>query len=402
VSELQQLLDEIAVETGIGVSLDDLTGQLVAYSTHRGPADDARVRALLERRSPSDVRAWERKHGVATAADPLAIPGNPELGMSPRICIPLVHRGIRTGLLYLIAEDPFPTAADAASAADRLAGRTQALAALLYEGASIGGEVGRAREVEFLEACRGERTALRLAQTVGPAAGGRSAVLLVSLLRGSATEHGITQARVAAHQVLESGPALLARAVTPTHVVALAREQGSTPSHHGPETSTTGAGVAGELHARLVEAEAAADAPATGFSVVRDIGSELSGAYSRALAAAQAAAVDPALGAVVAWEGIGIYQLLSQLDDLTPGSALMEKLEHTANSEVLLSTLEVAYDHPGGVKEVAEVLHLHRTSLYYRLAKIRELVGSDPLGGQARTELHLALKLRRWARRPRV
>jgi len=54
------------------------------------------------------------------------------------------------------------------------------------------------------------------------------------------------------------------------------------------------------------------------------------------------------------------------------------------------------------VQEVAAELHLHRSSIYNRLAKIRSLIGADPLAGQVRLELHLAMKAHRWSGRPRI
>ncbi|HKU30517.1 MAG TPA: helix-turn-helix domain-containing protein, partial [Arthrobacter sp.] len=56
----------------------------------------------------------------------------------------------------------------------------------------------------------------------------------------------------------------------------------------------------------------------------------------------------------------------------------------------------------GSVQDVATKLHLHRSSIYNRLGRIRQLIGADPLGGAIRLELHAALKARRWAGRPRI
>lgn len=391
-SEVQRLLDEIAVETGSGASLDDLSGQLVAYSTHRGRADDARVRALLERRSPEDVRAWETQHGVASATRPLVVPGNPGLGMSPRICVPLVHRGIRIGMLFLIAEDGTPTDADAGQAADLIAAHTTTLAALLYESTSPSLEVHRAREVDLLAACRGDAAAAdRLAETIGQAASGRPVAVVVSLVRGGVAA---TQARVAAHQVLSTGAPVLAHAVTKTHVVAIVRAA-------RPQRAVD---AASDLRTRLLGAlpGPSNDSLPTGTCAVRDLTAELGVAYSRALTAAQATAVDPALAEVVDWEDVGLYRLIGQLGEDLPTSVLVERVAQAPNGVLLLSTLESVYDHAGGVRAVAAELNLHRTSLYHRLTKVRELLGSDPLDGQTRTELHLALKLRRWDERPLV
>ena len=73
----------------------------------------------------------------------------------------------------------------------------------------------------------------------------------------------------------------------------------------------------------------------------------------------------------------------------------------TRNLE-LLPVLELLYDHDGSVQEIAAKLHLHRSSIYNRLGRVRALLGADPLHGQVRLELHLALKAQRWLRRPRI
>jgi DNA-binding PucR family transcriptional regulator len=89
--------------------------------------------------------------------------------------------------------------------------------------------------------------------------------------------------------------------------------------------------------------------------------------------------------------------------DVVPSeSALFSELRELDHNGELLPVLELLYDKDGSVAEVAEQLHLHRTSIYNRLGRIRSLIGVDPLGGQARLELHLALKAERWAGRPRL
>ena len=75
--------------------------------------------------------------------------------------------------------------------------------------------------------------------------------------------------------------------------------------------------------------------------------------------------------------------------------------DHDRNHE-LLPVLELFYDNDGSVQEVAAKLHLHRSSIYNRLGRIRQLLGVDPLKGMVRLELHAGLKARRWAGRPRI
>jgi hypothetical protein len=114
-------------------------------------------------------------------------------------------------------------------------------------------------------------------------------------------------------------------------------------------------------------------------------------AYQQALAAAELARLDPALPTRVRWSELGAYRLLL-------GAAPDEVL--SGLSEVLLRTLEVYLDSGCEVRVAAGHLHLHRTSLYYRLGRIAALTGRDLADGGARLELHLALKLVRLARRP--
>jgi DNA-binding PucR family transcriptional regulator len=140
-----------------------------------------------------------------------------------------------------------------------------------------------------------------------------------------------------------------------------------------------------------------------GFSRVKD----LAEAYRQSKVAALAAAVDPRLGELVDCRATGVYQLLASAgggagvwSDVS--SVNFRALEdHDRNGE-LLPVLELLYDNDGSVQDVAEKLHLHRSSIYNRLGRIRQLLGVDPLKGMVRLELHAALKARRWASRPRI
>ena len=65
----------------------------------------------------------------------------------------------------------------------------------------------------------------------------------------------------------------------------------------------------------------------------------------------------------------------------------------------LPATLETYLDSACDARATAAALHLHRTSLYYRLSRIEALTGVDLATGSGRLELHLALGLARLARR---
>ncbi len=108
-------------------------------------------------------------------------------------------------------------------------------------------------------------------------------------------------------------------------------------------------------------------------------------AYRQALTAAHLAAADPALPRHVSWAGLGPYlMLLGAADD--PLAALDGEQAHT---------LETYLDLGGNAQRTAAALHLHRTTLYYRLGRIGDALGADLDDGMTRLHLHLALKKRR-------
>lgn len=59
----------------------------------------------------------------------------------------------------------------------------------------------------------------------------------------------------------------------------------------------------------------------------------------------------------------------------------------------LLSTARAVLDRGGNVTQAAAELHIHRTTLYYRLERIEALTGVNLKDGPGRDDLHLALRL---------
>jgi DNA-binding PucR family transcriptional regulator len=59
----------------------------------------------------------------------------------------------------------------------------------------------------------------------------------------------------------------------------------------------------------------------------------------------------------------------------------------------LIHTLDAYLTHGGDARKTAESLHLHRSTLYYRLEKITEAIGGDLRDGEVRFELMLGIRL---------
>ena len=96
------------------------------------------------------------------------------------------------------------------------------------------------------------------------------------------------------------------------------------------------------------------------------------------------------LGAWVLLASIGADT--SQLATLSPAAAtLLER-----GDDVQRRTVEAYLDVRGSVREACEILHIHRTTLYYRLENLPEAVRGALDDGLARSTLHLCLKLVRF------
>lgn len=401
--DVEQLVEHVALKLGRGLSLEDLDGVLLAYSSNQSHADRVRVNFLLSKRVPADVGAWQLSHGIATAVRPVVVPANEELGMLGRVCVPLLVRGFRVGYLWVQQDAEEQSATAILAQLPGVRDELDLLAGLLLDSNTAESEFRRRREQEFLAACQGESNA------VAAVAGwkeiqGRGPWQLVTVLDadGGGPESDPLAAmlthRSAALQSSIGVKGVLFSAGTETHSVMLFQHSGGRAEH---------AQVL--VHYQLELAKRAGrtvDRIILGISEPFQVVRQLASAYRQSKLAAQAAAVDPPLGELVDSRSVGVYQLFDRL--LAPGgwddtgSIHFRALADNDQNGELLPLLELLYDSDGSVQDVAAKLHLHRSSVYNRLGRIRQLLGADPLNGQLRLELHTALKARRWAQRPRI
>ena len=396
-AEIEELVEALAASLDRALSLEDLDGGLVAYSRDQPLADSVRVNFLLSKKVPADVSAWQLRHGIAAAVRPVVVPANAELGMLGRVCVPPLVRGFRVGYLWALqgSKDESP----AAILGELPAARSQLdrLAAMLLDTNTAESEHRRQREALFLAACAADPQAVEEIAD-WPQIHATGPWHVATLIDGPADdrEGGALLQRIAALQATVGIDAARFSAGTDTHAVVLLRDSPGTLVHaevlsrYGAEIARRGGTPARPDLMGVSE----------GFHDLR----RLPEAYAQSRKAVQAAAVDGRLGAVADYRRIGVYQFLAAASrNLAPVESVYftELQDFDANRE-LLPMLELLYDTDGSVQDVASALHLHRSSIYNRLAKIRSLIGADPLGGQVRLELHLAMKADRWSRRPRI
>ncbi|MBO0517755.1 PucR family transcriptional regulator, partial [Streptomyces beijiangensis] len=116
--DYQDLADEISALLGAPATLENRDFGLIAFGAHDGESgfdetamDPVRTRSILTRKSTVAVRDWFEGFGIARATGPVRIPAAPDAGVfRGRICLPVRHRGVVLGYVWLLDSDPGPTA----------------------------------------------------------------------------------------------------------------------------------------------------------------------------------------------------------------------------------------------------------------------------------------------------
>jgi DNA-binding PucR family transcriptional regulator len=390
------LLDRLAEHLGASTVLEDQRQRTLAHSSQVGPIDSLRRDSILHRVTSPEVVEWFQSFGILKAKAPLAIPAHEELGILPRLCVPVRYRDHLLGFLWVIDIDGtlwehHPQ--DIEKAADHAA-------LLLYE-----------------DELAQRLTSTALSQLLSSSEELRSAAAQMIIDQGLLTD-GQPIAIVIVQPLTWPDPSA---DVSLALKEALADVGWDTPtgsalrlvcSDHGVLLvglrSCTDDALAFDL------AKAARDAlvhrlgpSATNpVRVVASIGDPQShldqavSSYRQARLAIKVSAVIPALSDVVRWSELGVFRALAQLPTKeAQESALDPRLLSLldAADETVISTLETFLDLAGDVKATAEALHLHRGTLYYRLEKAERLSGIDIHNGYDRLSVHLSLKLARLA-----
>ncbi|WP_329123246.1 PucR family transcriptional regulator [Streptomyces sp. NBC_01465] len=379
--DYQDLADEISALLGAPATLENRDFGLIAFGAHDGESgfdetamDPVRTRSILTRKSTVAVRDWFEGFGIARATGPVRIPAAPDAGVfRGRICLPVRHRGVVLGYVWLLDGDPGPTP-EQLTAAMEVAAR---IGTLLSQEAQAGADLSR----EFAAVLTAERGWQRdmavsaLAAALGPDATGLHAVVALTpwSADGPPGVRSIPAAAAACEVPLTSAGG---RAVA----VLVRLRSADTPA---PALT-----AAGRL---LTDAGPGATA---GVSGPRRGLAELAESWREAVAAARAAAARPGLGPVAQWASIGPYRMLTALPEGVHRDPAVRDLLTPVHTE-LAHTAEVFLDHAGQAGRTAAALGIHRQTLYYRLSRIEQLTDLDLDEGEDRLLLHMALKAAR-------
>jgi DNA-binding PucR family transcriptional regulator len=393
--ELQRVVDSLAGRLGRAVAVDDTSFRLLGYSAQVGAIDDMRARVILTREAPPEALAWLRSFRLAQASGPVRLPSDAELGLLPRVAIPVRHQGVQFGYLWLIDADESVTDDDLglASAAADEAGE------VLFRERVID-ELRDARVGELVrDLLSPDVDAQRLAAD-GLIEGG----LFAS--RGGVVAIVVQPLPVAGQEVHEGDRLALSAALhatagklPPRECLPLVR-----PNHAllllPRATYERYPQAAHDLRSAALDRLGASE---RWRAVVAGVGgdtqrlAEAAGSYRQALAAIRVADVVPTFRPVAAHGALGIYGLLASLpaEQLDALEALPAVDALLSPDPSLLVTAELFLDRAGDSRVVAEQLGLHRASVYNRQRRIEQLTGYDLSDGEQRLVLHLAIKVAR-------
>ncbi|WP_327234331.1 helix-turn-helix domain-containing protein [Streptomyces sp. NBC_01317] len=377
--DYQDLVDEISALLGVPATLENRDFGLIAFGAHDTEDDTAmdpvRTRSIVTRKSTPAVRAWFEGFGITRATGPVRIPAAPDAGVfRGRICLPVRHRGMVLGYVWLLDDsDPGPSAARLATAMEV----TARIGDLLAEEVKAGTDLARELRAVLTAGPGWQRdtavTALRTA--LGPGAEGPHVVVCVAPWRDEEPSvravPGTAALCTLPHDGLPYGGevalALLVRL-------------------RSPDALTPALAAVARLR------ESAGQDTAAGASAPRRGPSDLPAAWHEAVAAARTAVAQPRLGPVAQWPTMGPYRLLTTLPP-APDPAVSPLLT-PAHTE-LARTAEVYLDCAGQAGRTAATLGIHRQTLYYRLSRIEHLTGLNLTSGEDRLLLHMGLKAAR-------
>jgi len=394
---VQSIVDVLAQSLDRAVLLDDSSLTPITHSRQIGELDDVRMYSLLQRGIRPDVKAKLHSLGIGTATEAFWTPALPEDGMMARFCVPICSTDERFGYLWVL--DPQCSLPDDGQELARQAGRD--LQAVLD------------RRNAALRAEESSQQTL-LARLLEDGTGDPSEHLLQELQEKDIAQPD-SRVSVFAFEPTFPEPSdpiertmslrLRLTATDPSHRwFALAGQPTAVLAVSRPEARINvrrvSSAVVDEIDATYGQR------PAIGWSGDRLPIWQAAQAFRNARLALALAEIGASKKKVAVWTELGSWRTIAILaDSYSTHPADLAELVHPgivgmieSGRDDLIHTLDAYLTHGGDARKTAETLHLHRSTLYYRLEKITEAIGGDLRDGEARFELMLGIRLASIAR----
>lgn len=397
-AHIQLIVDLLARSLNRAVLLDDTAMTPMTFSRQHGTVDDVRMHSLIERTTKPEVMAELQAFGLDDADPGVAIPPLPQHGMVARYCVPVRSADDRFGYLWVI--DPQQSLSAAERALAHQAGAD--LVAILDRRQTTERAVESAHQAlltrllsdEPLEPLLRELTVHDMAQP--------DSLLSVFAFAPSGDSAGTEQRRIALRlrlSTVERTHNWFVLPGNPISVFAFCPAHVRVPPQRLVDTVTS------SIQATFD------DDPAIGWSGTQLPLSQAARAFRDARLACAIAAIGagPA-GSPTDWTAAGSWRAVALLADSFAGSPdELDGLIHPGVAALLaegrddlIQTLEAYLSSGGDARRAADTMHLHRSTLYYRLEKITQALGDDVndlTDGEARFDLMLSIRLARLRRR---
>jgi PucR C-terminal helix-turn-helix domain len=330
VRDVQSAVDELGASLAHPVLVEDARHRPIWWSA-QGEVDGTRMRTILQHEVDPAAAAVVARLGLARAPGPVRTPAVPEAEMLARWCVPLRSGRELLGYLWVLNGDEAVTEA----------------------------------QLPQIVACA-DLAATFLAQSpmTGEGRERRRAALLARLAAGP---DGAAARDLIALEELDPASTVVVNAPRAANGWPL---RGEMSAHVNPSPRAT-----------------ATSGPPVPLA-------ELRRAVRRATLTRQALRA----GAVLtrpAWDALGSWHLIAAappdlaVADIHPGA---EVLAGQGRPDLMI-TARTVLDHGGDIARAAAQLHIHRTTLYYRIERIEALTGVNLKTGPQRDDLHMALRL---------
>ena len=380
--ELQEIADEASRILRADITIEDREFNLVAFGTQREDVDAVRQASILRRQSTRDIRDWFEQFGIADTAAPLRTPADLAQGIRSRLCVPARWRGVTYGYIWAINDT---VALDDPSVVTVTQLAEHAAAFLAQFNRQREDDAGAVADLLSGDAEAVRRSAIWIADR-GLVA--RNVAVVAVVVGGWSPSAAPDEAlmpnlwSLPRTVLADSGPSSTAL------VVPLSDRSDLGPANLAAELTLKlyADAVPGKWDGQLV---AGIGQPRSDIGDVRD-------SWLEARLAAQVATVVPATRPIARWADLGVYRLLASVPGPDLANLVLDapvrKLLDTPDP-TLAQTVQAFLDRAGNVQDTANALHIHRQTLYARLAKAEQQTGLNLSDGHDRLRLHLGLIL---------
>lgn len=382
-ASLEQITGHVADMLNCPVVIFDQQLKVISFSSHEGSVDEGRLLTILNRKAPPKAIEMIRDARANSSTTPVILPIAD--GNGPRIFVPLRHEGYLQGYLSLAAQID-DTDETINTYVTTLMSLTESIAAALSK-TSINHTGNSGSEQETIELLFSDSGSDRIL--------GANEILKQKLLPIASFYTLITLTDFTTSEALSSSAQKEVEAVS----LAILRNG----NYNGMSGFFEHKGFV-ILPNKIESSEVAIAFPkisnvqlVAGISGTHQRLESIFEAKHEAITAARFAAKQSSGTKVAHWDDLGLDRILMQLPlrnlRLRDLPEPVQKLLKSNLGFDLANTLNCYLNCAGEAKETAKRLKIHRTTLYYRLEKAKELTGLDFNDGEVRRLLHTSLRV---------